>query len=759
MSNYDIDQLSRIEPAYLAELGLNEAPFAPHHDDAFLYIDAERAQRLNMLKHLTQYSNLLLIVTGERGVGKTSLLRRFVSEAEEDWNICEVNAHTMMDAETLLSEIALGFGLSGVPHDMNQVQDIVFEHLKALQNSDEIPILLIDDAHELPKEALETLFYFADIEAAQGHLLRIILFCEPQIEIMLEAPAIRPLRERITHTMDVPELEEEQTAEYIKHRMAVAGFEGTTPFTPKVIKKLHRISRGIPSHINELAHLHLDDSSNSSLNEVTPARPAKDRTFSHKQIALGSIIIIIAIIALTLQDSINDLFREEKPVPTQAQSPQDTLPVIETRPEPIKEITLQEPAVEKQAVPESTSKPKTDTGTESNNAVFAVPDDKKPDAAESKNEAVTATATPDADKQLQISAIEPEIVKGSVKPQKFTIKGEGFVAADGIQPDVIVQWPTRNKKWRSKTLATHQVALVDDNTLTMTITTGTNPHEWKVTVKAGKQSSNTASFYVGKKIATQPDTAEQNDATTSTTDAKTATKNNTDTIKPVSKPPTTTYQPAANWIMSQDPAHFTLQLIGTQQRNSLERFVAKHKLVGDVSIYKTLRDDKPWYALVYGSYPDRAQAQAAAKQLPASLAKVKPWLRRFDSVQAQIVTETKPIKATRPKASSTTKPDKQNHDAWLWSQDPRQFTLQLLGSRNEAAIKRFIKANKLLGQAKYFHTRYDTRDWYTLVYGVYPSRAAATKAIKDLPPALQNVSPWARSFASIHKDLHQSKAQ
>ena len=731
MTQYDTEQINRMQPAYLAELGLSEAPFSTQHDDTFLYLDAERAQRLNMLNHLTQYSNLLLIVTGERGTGKTSLMRRFINDAEENWNICEVNAHTMMDAETLLSEIAMGFGLSGLPHDMAQVQEIVFEHLKSIQNDDEITILIIDDAHELPKEALETLFYFADIEAAQGHLLRIILFCEPQIEIMLESPAIRPLRERITHTMDIPVLEEEQTAEYIKHRMAVAGFEGSSPFTPKVIKKLHRISRGIPSHINELAHLHLNDSSNSSLAEPADVKPIKERTFSHRQIALGSIIIIIAVIALTLQDSINDLFDDEKPKPQMVENQHDPLPVLETKPEPVKEITLQEPPKPEpapvQTVTESKSVQAEQKQTaEQNQAEFAEPE----------------TSEAAVSKQIEITAIEPDPVKGSRRAQTITIKGKGF-AADGIKPDVVVQWPGKTRV-NSKTLASHQVKLVDDSTIQMIITTGTNPHSWKVTVKASDIVSNTATFHVASKTADKAD-------------AKTPEP------KPVSKPQaskaTTTWQPAANWIMGQDPNHFTLQLLGTGQRSSLEAFVTKHKLRGSVSIYKTIRNDKPWYALVYGSYANRSQAQQASKNLPKSLAKVKPWIRRFDSVQAQIVTETKPIEVTRPKLKRATKADKQNHEAWLWSQAPNQFTLQLLGSRDKVAIERFIKQHKLIGQAKYFHTRYGDRNWYTVVYGVYPDRAAATRAIKDLPSALQKISPWARSFASIHKDLHQSGTQ
>ena len=258
MSGYNNEQLDRLEPAYLASLGLQQAPFTSVHEDKFLYLDAERDQRDNMLHHLIQYSNLLLIVTGECGMGKTSLLQHFVNTANEEWSLCKVQANTMMDAHQLLASIARNFGLQVSNQPASVLQETLYQYLVTIQRNGQIPILLVDDAHELPKDALETLFTLADTETSEDNLLRIILFCEPQIEIMLESPAIQPLRERITHTIDIPAFNEEQTAEYIKHRLAVCGFTGASPFQPKDIKKIFKVSRGIPAHINELAHLHLN---------------------------------------------------------------------------------------------------------------------------------------------------------------------------------------------------------------------------------------------------------------------------------------------------------------------------------------------------------------------------------------------------------------------------------------------------------------------------------------------------------------------
>ncbi len=768
MANYNSNPLKRLEPAYLAQYGLNEAPFSSQHNDNFLYLDAERQQKLETLKHLTQYSNLLLIVTGERGIGKTSLMRRFCNSADDSWYLCEVNANTMMDADSMLVDIAGGFGLNGLPRDPSSVQEIVFEHLKALQHDDLVPILLIDDAHELPKDALETLFYFADIEAAEGHLLRIILFCEPQIDIMLESPSIRPLRERITHTLDIQPLTEDQTAEFIKHRMAVAGFEGVSPFTPKVIRKIHKIARGIPSHICELAHLHLDDAAslnskvvNVDLNEsldtdkfndqfsaedlgYTPAdsEPASSNpalfnqsTFSARHYVFIAIVAIVAIIVLTMQDTINEAVAPEQTamdtinrnLPSaiknkkQATKPKE---ITLKGPEPVQATQPPAPQLEDEPT-DQTQRTQQDPSQTNTTATSETESATQPGLANN----VLPQAKP---VKYLLSEVSPNPVSGSKKPQTIIVKGTGFKSGTQ-EPTVYVSWTGK-----TKALKQHQYKIIDDQTIELNITTGTTADNWTVQLKQNETESNKLAFNV---------------------------------VKPKAKPARlTTLAGFKNerWILDQEPNHFTLQLLGTYNKESLKTFSKTNKLGNNIAIYQTLRNGKPWYSLIYGSYNSREQAARIKKQI--SNKKVKPWLRRFDSVQAKINTEqtdTTPVKpagktSTASKSSTpviTNPPITQTGDseAWLWSQDPRRYTLQLLGGRNDKSIRQFIAKYKLRDKAVYFHTRHNQRNWYALIYGSYENRQQALQAIKKLPPALQKTSPWARSFASIHKDLDQSQ--
>lgn len=88
-----------------------------------------------------------------------------------------------------------------------------------------------------------------------------------------------------------------------------------------------------------------------------------------------------------------------------------------------------------------------------------------------------------------------------------------------------------------------------------------------------------------------------------------------------------------NWILSQNPSFYTIQLIGLQNEKSIHKFVKKYKLFNHVAYYKTLYHKKDWYPLLYGVYPTRREALSAMKKLPQELGKLSPWIRSFSSIQ------------------------------------------------------------------------------------------------------------------------------
>ncbi len=731
MTDYDVAQLARLEPAYQERLGLNTAPFPPTHEDRFLFLDAERRQRLQMLQHLTQYSNLLLMLVGERGIGKTSLLDRFAAEAKPEWQLCRIQANALMDADQLLYDIATGFGLAAPPHDPASLQETLFQHLLKLREQDRTPILIIDDAHELPRDALQAVFHLADAETAEGNLLRVILACEPQIERMLEDPAIAPLRERITHTLDIPPFDRAGTADYLAHRLAVAGLSGASPFTDKALDQIFRASEGVPARINEAAHLWLSDGGASELPGPWPADDAAEtdgnegflQRLPKGQLAAAGAIALLLALALLFQDRINALFEPAPPESAGTTEP----PPASAAPEP------------------ADSQPAPEAGP----AQPAEPAPPPPAPA--------------------IERIDPATLEGGGESVTLTLHGRGFTADSRVEmtgqgerhllPTTAVQWlDTRSARvtlqpppaagtWQLRVLGPSGAAS-DPATFTVTAVPAPKPAPAKSEPPAAPPQPPT-------RPAPQP---QHRPAPESAPAAKPAPKTET------APTPSATGRGSVpsglwdrRWLLQQPKDHVTLQLLSTRQKANVERFVKRHGLDGMAVAFETRRNGQTWYSVVVGSYPDRTQAQKAFRQLPQSVQKLQPWIRRFDGIQQAL----KPVPATAPKPLPIHLPPPDNlnpadHLSWLWNRDPSHFALQLMAGHDEGGVQRFLRQHRLLGKAVYYRTRRNGQPWFVVVYGDFADRNAARQAIDKLPPAIQHLRPWPRSFGSIHDELDRN---
>ena len=499
MSAYNNDDLNRLEPNYLNNYGLREAPFATTHHDKFLYVDAERAQCLNMLQHMTHYSNLLLIVQGEQGVGKTALLQRFMKNAEPDWQLCQIAANTMTDSDQLLFQAAQGFGVSQLPQDSSQLQEMLYARVATLHHSDKVPILLIDEAHLLPKDALLAIFNLADSYVNDVNLLRIILFCEPEIDKIINTKEVKSLSERVTHTMHVPPLSEESTAEYLKHRLAVAGFNGGSPFSPRVIKKIYKSSHGIPAKINDLAHQILDQGDFAQAQTQTPDEavvttptpektPATVSSQNNKPMLWAAVAVLAVAVVFTFQDSINGLFEEEKHPKVIELMMGDEETGLTT----VDETASTDSASAEQKVialdpsePEAAPSPPAPIVSEKD-SVTPQQENTTTTASTAENQpSIPETPTTPA---IALHQVSPNPVPTSRQRQTITINGEGFTP----KSKVTVSWTGKTKQ-----LAAHQVSIKSDTEVAINVTVGSNEDNWTIQVSDPVNGqSNTLGFNV-----------------------------------------------------------------------------------------------------------------------------------------------------------------------------------------------------------------------------------------------------------------------
>ncbi len=724
---YDTSDIDNIAPPYLASYGLTEAPFSSQQDDRFLYLNTSLNERLELLKHYTQYGNLLLLVTGERGIGKSSLKQRFINTAQEEWQICEIQSHTMMDASLLLRQVATGFNITEPPLEPAVLFEVLSEQLEHMHQQALVPILIIDDAHELPQDALQALLYLAEHHSDQHSALRIILFCEPEIETMLEDPAIHSLKERVTHSMEILPLDETQTAEYLRHRLAVAGLDGTSPFTPKLVNKIFKASEGIPSKINEYAHQNLLDDSEPFISDERDLDDdfiQKVSPFNLRNMVLAGFAVAIIISVLLFQDRINGLFEEPDNV------------IAENNSIPTQDVNLHT-----QIAPEIIQTEEKSVNTKSaevKTIEFNLNEDtslkNKPE--EKIKEQAALSQTSPASIALQLTSVNPNPVPGSKQRQIISISGSGFHKRQKIK----VSWTGKEK-----ILADTQVNVTSDSYMNLILNTGMQTDTWTVTVidTLLNMESNTISFNV---VAAEKENAPNKNKITK--QEKISAKKTSTQLS--SKPVNGLY--GQDWIKQQNKNHFTLQLLGTHQKNTLPNYLNKFALTNDAAIFKTKRDNKNWFTLIYGQYPTKSAAQTAAKQLPKGV--TKPWVRSFASILPSLAkTNIAKITSTAiPSGTTTNIPD--NQEGWLWSQDPSHYTLQLTAGTDKKAIQAFIKRHHLRGKAAYFHRLRDGKDWYILVHGSYAGYSKAKQAINQLPSAVQKAKPWARSFSAIHAELN-----
>jgi MSHA biogenesis protein MshM len=115
-------------------------------------------------------------------------------------------------------------------------------------------VLILDEAQALPEESLEALRLFTNLETESRKLLQVVLFGQPELDLRLNQPQFRQLRQRITFSYQLRPMKADEVSFYIHHRLHVAGYKGAPLFSAKLCQKITRASRGIPRLVNVLCH-------------------------------------------------------------------------------------------------------------------------------------------------------------------------------------------------------------------------------------------------------------------------------------------------------------------------------------------------------------------------------------------------------------------------------------------------------------------------------------------------------------------------
>jgi type II secretory pathway predicted ATPase ExeA len=260
--------------SYLEHFKLDEQPFRLTPDPDFLYWSRQHARAKAYMESTIWLADGFVVITGDIGTGKTTLLQSFLSELGDDI-VYAVVSQTQLKPAQFLQAILTEFGFK--PFDKNKVEllDMFNTFLIDQYAAGKKVVLIVDEAQNLSRKVLEELRLLSGIETHKEKVLRIILAGQPELKDTLESPKLEQLVQRVRLRFHIGPLDLEELREYVEHRVAVAGGP-TGLFGDDTFETIYRYTGGVPRLINTLCDTALlcgfaDEKTSIGIAEVSSA--------------------------------------------------------------------------------------------------------------------------------------------------------------------------------------------------------------------------------------------------------------------------------------------------------------------------------------------------------------------------------------------------------------------------------------------------------------------------------------------------------
>src|SRR5438270_10718407 len=234
---------------YLRFYGLRDAPFAPTPDPKFLFQSPRHREALAQLIYGVRERKGFIVLTGEIGTGKTTLLRTLLERLAATTPGGYVH-NSALSIEGLLEYILQDWGVKSTASTHAQRLFELNEFLIDQHRKGGSPVLVIDEAQNLSPQTLEAVRLLSNFETTNQKLMQILLVGQPELRDKLNLPELRQLKQRIGLRCHIGPLSPEETKLYIRHRLRIGGASDAGIFTDAAIQKIAEYSRGTPRVIN-----------------------------------------------------------------------------------------------------------------------------------------------------------------------------------------------------------------------------------------------------------------------------------------------------------------------------------------------------------------------------------------------------------------------------------------------------------------------------------------------------------------------------
>ncbi|MGK0296424.1 MAG: type II secretory pathway predicted ATPase ExeA [Gammaproteobacteria bacterium] len=238
---------------YYDYFGLDQPPFRITPDTNLFYAGGNRGAILDALVYAIQNGEGIVKVVGEVGSGKTMLCRMLEKELPDNIEVVYM-MNPSISPENTLHAIAFELKLDVKPDTSRfEVMNVLQQYLLQKHSENRQVVVFVEEAQSMPIATLEEIRLLTNLETQQSKLLQIVLFGQPELDVMISQPEIRQLKERITYSFDLTPFKTNDIREYLNTRIRACGYRAGDLFDDSAIKQIESYSEGLLRRINILA--------------------------------------------------------------------------------------------------------------------------------------------------------------------------------------------------------------------------------------------------------------------------------------------------------------------------------------------------------------------------------------------------------------------------------------------------------------------------------------------------------------------------
>jgi putative secretion ATPase (PEP-CTERM system associated) len=237
---------------YEAFYGLSSHPFQLNPDPHFYYGSKQHKRAKAYLEYGVSRNEGFIVITGEIGAGKTTVLRGLLDSLEQTNIVTGQLVTTQLDAEDTLRMVAAAFGFQATGRSKAELLSALEASLLSHARQGKRCLLVVDEAQNLTARAVEELRMLSNFQLGNHSLLQSFLIGQPEFREILQRPEMEQFRQRVSATCHIGPLEREETEAYILHRLKCAGAKDKPQFESEAFASIFAATEGIPRRINSI---------------------------------------------------------------------------------------------------------------------------------------------------------------------------------------------------------------------------------------------------------------------------------------------------------------------------------------------------------------------------------------------------------------------------------------------------------------------------------------------------------------------------